>query len=165
MNRTLLRLLLALSLLALASCGFRLRGEVELPPSLERIHLAVSDPLSPLQRDLELALKRAGATLAATPTGAAQLRIPLNQLTVEPLTVSTAARVQEYLVRYRIEIEIIDASGKVLVPIAPIELTRDYSYDETQALGAAAEQELIAKELQREMVQHVLRRLETAAKI
>jgi LPS-assembly lipoprotein len=157
------RVFLLIATLAVTACGFQLRGEVDLPPSLKRIHLAVSDPLSPLQRDLELALKRAGAELAATPTDAAQLRIPLNQLTVEPLTVSTAARVQEYLVRYRIELEIVDAAGTVLVAKAPIELTRDYSYDETQALGAAAEQELIGKELQREMVQHVLRRLETAA--
>jgi LPS-assembly lipoprotein len=148
----------------LAACGFELRGEIDLPPTLERMHLAVSDPLSPLQRDLEAALERADVTLVEVPgDGVAQIQIPVNQLTVEPLSVSSAARVQEYLVRYRIELAIVDATGKVLLEKTAIELTRDYSYDETQALGAAAEQELIAKELQREMVQHVLRRLDTAA--
>src|SRR5687768_16211487 len=42
------RTLLLLATLVLASCGFQLRGEVDLPPSLERIHLVVADPLSPL---------------------------------------------------------------------------------------------------------------------
>ena len=40
-----------------------------------------------------------------------------------------------------------------------MELDRDFTYDETQALGAAAEEELLRKELQREMVREILRRI------
>jgi LPS-assembly lipoprotein len=88
------------------------------------------------------------------------VRIPVDAMVTEPLSVSDAARVQEFLVRYRVELEVVDASNAVLLPLAPIELTRDFSYDETQALGAAAEEELLRKELRREMVQQVLRRIE-----
>ena len=41
-----------------------------------------------------------------------------------------------------------------------IELSRVFTFDATQALGIAAEQDLLTEELQRDMVQAILRRLE-----
>lgn len=149
----------------LASCGFQLRDEVALPPSLQRVSLEISDPFSPLARDLEAALERAGATVVATGTdGAGVVRIPVNELKTEVLTVGGTARVQEYAVRYKVELEVAGANGATIVPRGPIELEREYSFDETQALGAATEEALIRKELQREMVQQVLRRIEAATR-
>ncbi|HVF34215.1 MAG TPA: LPS assembly lipoprotein LptE [Candidatus Saccharimonadia bacterium] len=146
----------------LTGCGFELRDEVALPPALDRLRIDSPDPYGPLERDLTAALKRAGAVVVDDAAGVAVVRIPVDAIATEPLSVSDAARVREYLVRYRVELEIVDAANRVLIPLAPIELTRDYSYDETQALGAAAEEELLRKELRREMVQQLLRRIETA---
>lgn len=155
--------LVVFAALLLSACGFHLREQIALPASLQRIHLDIADPFTPLRADLAAALKRAGAELVATAAdGVAVVRIPVNAIATEPLSVSGAARVQEYLVRYRVEVEIVDAEGKTLLARTPIELTRDYSFDETQALGAAAEDELLRKELQREMVQQILRRIEAA---
>ena len=148
--------------LLLSACGFQLREQIVLPGALQRLSLEFADPLTPLRRDLAAALERAGAQIVAPGTaGAGVLRVPVDVTVTEPLTVSDAARVQEYIVRHRVELEVLDAAGKVLLPRATIELTRDYSFDETQALGAAAEDELLRKELQREMVQQILRRIET----
>ena len=144
----------------IAGCGFELRDEVALPPSLMTLRIDSPDPNSALERELEAALERAGATVVEDATGVAVVRIPADAMVTEPLSVSDAARVQEFLVRHRIELEIVDARNRVLLPLAPIELTRDFSYDETQALGAAAEEEILRKELRREMVQQVLRRIE-----
>ena len=153
-------LLLLILASALTGCGFQLRDEVALPEALQRVRIDTPDRYSPLARELEAALERAGATVVADAAGVAVVRIPVDAMATEPLSVSDAARVQEFLVRYRVELEVVDAASTVLVPLAPIELTRDYSYDETQALGAAAEEELLRKELRREMVQQVLRRIE-----
>lgn len=152
--------LLLILVSALSACGFALREEVDLPQALQRVRIDTPDRYSPLARELEAALERAGASVVADAAGVAVVRIPVDAMATEPLSVSDAARVQEFLVRYRVELEVVDAAGTVLVPLAPIELTRDYSYDETQALGAAAEEELLRKELRREMVQQVLRRIE-----
>lgn len=149
----------------LAGCGFELRDEVELPSALARVRIDTPDPFGPLERDLAAALERAGAQIVDDAAGVAVVRIPLDALATEPLSVSEAARVQEYLVRYRVELEVLDAANGVLIPLAPIELTRDYSYDETQALGAAAEEELLRKELRREMVQQLLRRIERVGRV
>lgn len=149
--------LLAL-LVPLASCGFQLRREVVLPPAIKTLRLEVADRFSPLERDLAAALRRAGAEITVRP-GAARLAIPINQLGTQVQSIGDAARVTEYVVRYRVEMEIFAADGTVLLPRTVIELDRDFTYDETQALGAAAEETLLREELQREMVREILRRI------
>ena len=152
--------------LALAACGFRPREDIALPPGLQVVSLDIADVFSPLARDLESALERAGATVKPKGAdGAGVVRIPVNELKTEVLTVGGTARVQEYAVRYRVELELAGADGTVILPRTPIELEREYSFDETQALGAAQEEALIRKELQREMVQQVLRRIEAAGRL
>jgi LPS-assembly lipoprotein len=161
MIRTALRLCALLLPLTLAACGFALRGEATLPAGLARATLEPSDAFSPMVRDLEAALRRAGFERLPTGTaGAARIRIPVEDLRTEVLTVGGTARVAEYVVRYRVEVEALAADGTVLLPRATIELEREFSFDETQALGAQAEQDLIRRELQREMVLQVLRRIE-----
>lgn len=152
---------LALIAGVVAGCGFKLREEVALPPSMMQVRFEGLDPYAPLRRDLAAALERAGATVVeADGADVAVVRALQNALVTEPLTISESARVKEYLVRYTVEIEIADGAGKPVLARTPIVLERDYSYDETQALGAAAEEELLRRELQREMVQQVLRRIE-----
>jgi LPS-assembly lipoprotein len=161
MQRLIQSLLIAAVLITLAGCGFALRGETNLPAALQRASLEVADPYSPLARDLEAALKRSGFDKAApNSAGVGRIAIPVNEARTEVLTVGESARVQEYVVRYRIELEASAADGRVLLARTPIVLEREFSFDETQALGAQSEQDLIRKELQREMVQQVLRRLE-----
>jgi LPS-assembly lipoprotein len=154
----------ALLAMLLASCGFHLRGEVRLPAGTERIMVEASDPASPLKRDLEAALKRSGSDVRSVAgEGVATLKLPTIQLATEPVSISSQARVKEYRVRYKVEVELTGADGKVLLARAALELTRDYSFDETQALGAQAEEDLIKKELERDMVQQVLRKIESIA--
>ena len=59
---TRLPLLFAVTL-ALTACGFHMRGEVILPSGLQRVHVQIADPFSPLKRDLEAALRRGGAKI------------------------------------------------------------------------------------------------------
>lgn len=157
-------LLLSIVLLALGGCGFHLRGEAKIAPALARLRVDPVDVNSPLKRDLEAALARSGVTLvAAGATDAAVIKLPVMQLVTEPLTVGRTARVKEYRVRFKVELEITDATGKVALARTTIELTRDYSFDEQQALGAKAEEDLLKAELEREMVQQILRRIETVS--
>ena len=156
------RALLLLLLASLSGCGFHLRGEAQLPAVAQTVTIQAVDPLSPLKRDLEAALKRSGATVKdAGGEGVATLKLPVMKLSTEPVSVSANVRVKEYRVRYEVEVELTAPDGSVLLARTKIELTREYSYDETQALGAQAEEELLKKEMGRDMVQQVLRRLET----
>lgn len=156
-NRILKSTLLTILLLATSACGFQLRKDLALPPALQTLRLDVADPSSPLERDLSAALSRAGATITKRPE-APRISIPVNSLSTQVQSIGDAARVTEYVVRYRVEMQVFAADGSELLPLTVIELDRDFAYDETQALGAAAEEDLLRKELQREIVREILRR-------
>jgi LPS-assembly lipoprotein len=63
---------------------------------------------------------------------------------------------------YHIELQINDAAGKVVLPKQVIEQSRVFTFDQTQAIGTSAEQDEIKKEMERDMVQVVLRKIESA---
>ena len=150
---------------ALAGCGFHLRQEAQLPAALAHVHVAIVDPYGPLARDLPQALKRSGATVEENATsGAAELRMTAASFNVDTLSVGATARVREYTIRYHVEFEAVDAGNQTVIPKQTIELSRDYSFDETQALGIAAQEEEFKKDLERDMVAAILRRLEAAGR-
>jgi LPS-assembly lipoprotein len=167
-----LRALLLIVLLGLlAGCGFQLRRELVLPPSLTVIRIEQADPYSLLARGLEQALRRAGATVvdgngaageAGTAAAVARLRLPRTDLAQLPLSIGAGGQVQEFALRYVVEVELIDATGTVLLALQPVELERAFSFDAAQALGSPAEAELVQAELEREMVAAILRRIEAA---
>ena len=152
----------ALVLLAvlLSACGFHLREEVRLPAGMQRLSLEGADSLSPLGRDLRKALTRSGAQVVEGGERSAKLRIAANQFHTDVLSVGGNARANEYTIRYHVEFDVVSATGTSLLPVQTIELSRDFTFDASQALGIAAEQDLLTDELQREMVQAILRKLE-----
>ncbi|MEO8671069.1 MAG: LPS assembly lipoprotein LptE [Tahibacter sp.] len=153
-----------ISLCALfAGCGFHLREQAQLPASLQHVHVQI-DPADLLGRDLTAALQRSGATIEEKAENVAVLRIPVSSIKVETLSVGATARVREYTMTDRVEIEAVDATGHVILPRQAIELSRDYTFDETQALGVAAQETELRKQLGRDMVQAILRRLAALAR-
>lgn len=156
--------IILLTSLVLSGCGFHLREAAQLPVALQTLRIESVDTLSPLPQELGRALLRSGVTLVDRDDAPVSvLRILADSQVTVPLSYSGAARVQEYQVVHRVEFEVLDAAGAVLAPRTAIERRRDYRFDETQALGAAAEDELARKELRREMLQALLRRLESLA--
>lgn len=152
---------LAILALALSACGFHLREEVRLASGMQRVAIEGVDSLNPLGRDLRKALTRAGAEIVEGSAGrSAVLRIGSNTIRTDVLSVGGNARANEYTIRYHVDFDVLSASGAPLLAVQSIELTRDFTFDATQALGIAAEQDLLIDELQREMVQAILRRLE-----
>ncbi len=152
--------LLALLLGALSGCGFQLRGQVDLPPSMATTYVVASDDLS---RELRLLLRANEVAIVADRRSAgAVLQVSSESLQREVQSIGERARVREYALRYSLRVSVIDAEGAVIVPAQTIELVRDYTLDETQILGVASEEEIIRQELRREMAREIVRRLEYA---
>jgi LPS-assembly lipoprotein len=148
-----------------AGCGFHLRQEATLPASMQRMHIEIADPLGALGRDLAKALPRSGVVVVdEVEPGVAVLNITANRFHTDVLSVSGRARANEYTIRYHVEFNVNDAAGALLVPAQVIELTRDFTFDASQALGISAETDLLTAELERDMVQTLLRRLEAVGK-
>jgi LPS-assembly lipoprotein len=155
-------LLCVLALGLLAGCGFKLRGEQPLPPELSILRVQVADSFSPLQRNLEQALARSGARAPVGNEKSAVLRIDKNSMTRWPLTVGSAGRVQEYSMRYELSLVLTSASGEIVMPKQSLQLERSYQFASLRAQGTPGEEEVVREELERDMVQAILRRIHAA---
>jgi LPS-assembly lipoprotein len=147
----------------LTACGYHLRGEAQLPPGMERVYVESADPFGPLKRNIEHALERSGAKIEdKSADGVAEIKLTAVSLAPIVRSVSANARVNEFTMVYHIELQINDAAGKVVLPKQVIEQSRVFTFDQTQAIGTGAEQDEIKKEMERDMVQVVLRKIESA---
>ena len=151
---------LLLSALALSACGFHPRAQLQLPDTLGPIVVETADPYSPLGLELAATLERAGATPATAGSAAAALKITDEAWDTKPLSVDQFARVREYITRYKVQFALVDTGGKLLIEPQAIELSREYTYDISASAGSPAEQELIQRELRRDMQAAILRRLD-----
>lgn len=159
-SRVLLPVMFTALLALLSGCGFQLRAEAQLSPSLQRVHLAGLDSYSALGRDLGNALRRAGVELVDAQADATVLQFHRQSMSTEVLSVGGNARAKEYAMRYHVEFDVHGADGDVLMERQQVELTRSFIFDARQSLGVAAEQDLLASELEQQMVQVIVRRLE-----
>jgi len=164
MNRLVKLLPLLATVLLLAGCGFHLRQSVALPPSMQRIHLAMSGG-GDLQRNLARALRNSGITIEdASGPGIAELAVPVARFSTQMLSISGGARITEYSVQYTVKFSVADATGTVLLPEQNIQMSREYSYDATNTIGNQAQVEEIQRSLIDDMVQSILFRLQAAAR-
>ena len=159
-------LVLVVLALALSACGFHLRDALLLPQDLGPLRVVSPDPYSPLAQSLSEALTRAGAKPAVEGAAGdvATLRVVSERWGNTPLSVDQFGRAQEYTLRYAVIFRLNRADGSDLVPQQAIELSRDYIFVPTNASGAEGEREILTKELRREMVASILRRIDAASR-
>lgn len=155
---------LGVTLLALAvgGCGFQLRGSAELPASLQPLYLAGYQH-SEVVRELRRTLKTNGVIVSDTLEGArAGLMILEDNTDRRVLSVDTGGDAQEYELTYLLSFSVVDATGQERLPRQRIVVQRDYLYDATGVLGKQVEEEQLRKEMVRDAVHQLLRRLSTA---
>lgn len=151
-------LLVSILVLLLAGCGFQLRGSYTMPWETLYLGLPETDAMhAMIKRNIE----------AATPTrivnnpkeAQASLVILRNDQAKNILSLSGTGLVREFqLVRYFVY-RILDADGKELVPASQIVLTREMTFDDTRIFAKEAEEQMIQREMQTDLVQQLLRRL------
>lgn len=147
--------------LVLAACGFQLRGSYSLPWETLYLGLPETDAMhAMIKRNIEAATQ---TRIVGDPKEAqASLVILRNDQAKNILSLSGTGLVREFqLVRnfvYRIQ----DASGKELVPASQIVLQREMTFDDARLFAKEAEEQMILREMQTDLVQQLLRRLAAA---
>lgn len=155
--------LLAL-VLALPGCGFALRGTPRF--AFESLRLQGSDT-TPMARELQQALQDGGvrvfsSRLPASPegeTGAVVLTVLTDQRERSVVGQTAAGQVRELQLRARLRFRLVTDRGVPLLDETELLLERDISYTETAALAKEAEEALQYRDMQRDIVQQVMRRL------
>lgn len=159
-------LLSAALVLGLSACGFHLRNALVLPPDLGPVKVTARDQYSPLAESLASALERAGA-VAADPdakSGVAVLRIRSEKFASRPISVDERGRAQEYTLLYAVVFSLDRADGTNVVPQQAVELSRDYISVPTNSTGTDSEQELLTREMRKDMTASILRRIDAASR-
>ena len=159
-DRSLHAVLAGVTAALVASCGFHLRGQAQLP--FDTLHIPGGNPLVvELKRNVVAASK----TRLVDSPGDAQAVLGFTQELRDKVILSfnTAGRVSEYRLRYQVGIRVTDPKGgQVYLPTSEILLTRDMSYSDAQVLAKEAEEALLYRDMQSDMVQQILRRLVAA---
>jgi len=147
-------------LLALAACGFKLRGTADVP--FETIYLpgATGGIALDLKRNIQVGTNAKVVDNAAQAEAVMQFTEEAKQK--EVLSLTGTGKVREFQLRYRVGFRVHDGKGGEYVPQSTIQLTRDVTFNDTEILAKEQEEQLLFRDMQSDMVQQILRRLAAA---
>jgi len=155
-RRRAIAVLLATGLLA--GCGYHLRGSADFAFK----HLYIGIPANTLMgSDLRRAIRGGSDTVVvADPKEAdALLDVLQDTRTKTILSITTEGVVREYRLTQRFGFRLRDKAGKELIAPSTMVLTRDLTYNEANALAKDYEEQQLYRDMQRDIVQQLMRRL------
>jgi LPS-assembly lipoprotein len=157
-NKPLRLLLMICALSALSACGFALRGAVVLPFSSIYIGLPEN---SSLAGELKRTIRSNGQTRIVNEATQAQITLDVlsEQREKTILSLNSQGRVREFALHYHFRFRVKNVEGKELLAPTMISLQRRVSYNEEQALAKEAEEALLYRDMQSDLVQQIVRRL------
>ena len=144
--------------IATTGCGFRLRGQADIP--FTSLYVA-GNGASPVVADLRQIIAAGGhqnrlATSSANAERTIQILSETSNMII--IALSGAGRVTEYQLQYRVKYRLLDKNKEVLKPIE-IVLSRDMSYNDTQPYAYSDEENFLNHDMQTDAAQQILRRI------
>lgn len=144
----------------LAGCGFGLRQPPEF--AFQSVYVAVS-PISTLGVELRRQLATGNVVLItdAAQQQSAQVVLEIRQEQREKTVVGVSAtgQVREFQLRLRMKFRLRTPHGKELIPETELLLQQSLSFNEAVVLAKEAEEALLYRNMQNDMVQQIMRRL------
>jgi len=147
--------------LLISACGFQLRGAYPLP--FEKIYIGL-----PETTELHAQLKRSitassNARVVDNQKDAqASLLIPSDTSTKNILSLSATGRAREFQLVRAFNFRLVDGNGREWLPPSQIVVRRDITFTDDQVLSKEAEETLLWRDIQNDLVQQILRRLAAA---
>lgn len=152
----------ALLCITLAACGLRLRGTAEVP--FEKLY--VPNPTSGLALDLKRNLQAGTRARVVDDPKEADALLQFTEETRQKdiLSLTGTGRVREFTLRYRVGFRVHDGKGNDFVPQSTIVLSRDVTFNDAEILAKEAEEQILFRDMQADMVQQIIRRLAAVRK-
>lgn len=157
----------SLTLLSLNGCGFALRKAPNFAFSTLYSGLAESSPLGlELRRSLE-ATGKVSVIADARRINEAQVVLDVLQDRREKIVLSlnSSGQVREFQLRLLFTFRLRTLAGRELIPASEIALQRDISFNESAVLAKEAEEALLYRDMQSDVVQQVMRRLAAVTRL
>jgi len=162
--------LLLFIVLGLNACGFSLRGSDVLSSQFAAIRIDSQEPNSEFSRLLRRSLEIANVTIETgsgesgsdeateTPT----LAISAERLVSRPVSINPRARAAQYEIRLSVIIAL-GLADEYLIPQETLFIERSYFEDIENISGNREEIEIITAEMRRDLVNQLIRRLQSTA--
>ena len=146
--------------LAMAGCGFKLRGSADVPFETLYIPQSAGGIGLELKRNIEAGTS---AKVIDDPRKAqAILQIAQETRGKEILSLTGAGRVREFMLNYTVVFHVHDGKGGDYVASNTIRLARELTYTDSQILAKEWEEQLLFRDMQAQAVQQILRRISAA---
>jgi LPS-assembly lipoprotein len=144
-----------------AGCGFQLRGSASLP--YQSLYVDIPDS-NPLGADLKRTLRAGTSTriVAQREEAEALLTSVAENRGKTILSLSSTGRVREFRLRYTLGFRITDLQGRDIIAPLTLSIERDFAFNDNLVLSKESEEAIIYRDMQVDMVNQVLRRLEAA---
>jgi LPS-assembly lipoprotein len=155
------RILLAMAAApVLAACGFQLRQA----PNFAFGSIFVNGPVnSSLANELRRSIAASGQVqvvdTARAPTAQVVLDLLSEQREKVVVGLNATGQVREFQLRTRVRFKLRNPQGKELIPETELLQQRDISFSESAALAKEAEENLLYRDMQGDLVQQLMRRL------
>ncbi|HEX4879446.1 MAG TPA: LPS assembly lipoprotein LptE [Limnobacter sp.] len=156
MKRTIQWFTVLLFSMAVAACGFQLRGQYDF--DFDRINLRGLDR-SEMQQNMDLQLQI--LDLKVNPAEGAPLTLTLLSETRDRsiVTFSASGRAREVRITYDLLYQVTDAKGEFLIATSQLSQRRELLYSDDQILGKEAEENRLYTEMQRDIARQIISRL------
>ena len=150
-----------LTTLLTAGCGFQLRGTAVLP--FDTLYMPPAGG-GGIAVDLKRNIQSGTRTKVIDDPRAARALLEFTQEVREKqiLSLNAAGRVREFRLLYRVAFRVHDGKGGDFVPPNTVQLTRDVTYNDADILAKEAEETLLYRDMQFDMVQQIIRLLAAA---
>jgi LPS-assembly lipoprotein len=163
LRRAILGLVAIAPLSGLLSCGYRLRGMVDLPFKAIAI---TGNPSPPLRADIQTSiLQGTDAKVAINPKDADLILEITNDLNGrEILAYNAAGQISAYRLNIRVGFRAYDTSGAEIIPDSEIYMTRDMDFSNTTVLATDVQQQQFLSLMRKDLSVQILRRVSAAAR-
>lgn len=133
-----------------------------MPPSLSMLQVKVEGDLqenNPLLVEMKNALRSQTDIQIQESGEAPRLMLYGEKSDRRLLSVTSTGKADEYLLRYGVNFRLTDKGGNLLSPPQTVSVQRDHRFDELNVLAKEREEQELRREMQRDAVQQILRRL------
>jgi LPS-assembly lipoprotein len=159
-----MRILILLFAFVLSACGFQLRGSYFLP--WETLAISGVPENSELYFQIKRGIEASSQTKVVADATAAQASLVVLQNLQHKAILSLSGKglVREFQLTRTFMYRIQDAQGNEVLPAGQIVLQRDLSFDDERIFAKEAEELVIWREMQTDLVQQLLRRLAASSR-
>jgi LPS-assembly lipoprotein len=157
------RALLLAALVLLAGCGFKLLGTADVP--FQTLYIPGSSGGIALDLKRNIQAGTAARVIDDAKQADAILEFSEESREKDILSLTGTGRVREFQLRYRVGWRVHDGRGGTYVPQNTIQLTRDVTFNDAEVLAKEAEEQLLFRDMQTDMVQQIMRRLAAAERL